>query len=123
MTTTLAQLAADVKVVWAKVEAVAEADETVIATALKGLLTTIEPSLLSALVTIANDAVADLMDPASLATTLLGQAEAAGSALWNTLAPAAKSAVVGAIANIAAVNQAAIAPTAPATTPAQPAAS
>ena len=119
----LQTVAADVEAIWTKVEAVAESDVQVIATAAKSFLTTIEPSLLSTLLTVANDAVADLLDPATLMTNLLNQAEAAGSALWNTLAPEAKTAAVNAVAAIAAVNTAAVAAaTAPSSTPATPAA-
>lgn len=121
----LQTLAADVEAVWAKIETVAEADANVIVANAKSFLTAIEPSLLSTLLTVANDGIADLLDPATLATNLLNQAEAAGSALWNMLAPEAKTAAVNAITAVAAVNTAAVAAataglTSPAPTPAAP---
>ena len=104
MTTIFQQAAADIEEVWAKVETVAEADVQVLASAAKTLFTTIEPSLLSMLLGLATDAMTDALDPGALATTLLGQAEAAGSALWNSLVPQAKTAAVNAIAAIGALN-------------------
>ena len=106
--------AADIEAAWSKVETVVEADAQVIATAAKAFFTKVEPSLLASLVTIATQAAADAialvegaMNPAQLATTLLGQAEAAGSALWNLLEPQAKSAAVTAIVAIGQLNAAA----------------
>ena len=118
MTTIFQQAAADIESVWAKGEAVIDKDVTVIAAAAKTFFTTIEPSVLSSLLQLAADAGDDLItNPGTIFTSLLNQAEALGSALWNTLEPAVKTAALNAVVSIAQVNAAA-AGVAPAVVPA-----
>ena len=101
MTNFFTQAAADVEAEWNKIEGIVEADVVTIANAAKGFFISVEPELLAALSTLASAAIADLMgNPAAAFTTLLGQAENMGSALWNTLEPQAKTVLLNTVAGM-----------------------
>ena len=102
----------------AKAEGIAEEDLQALAKAAKGFFTTIEPTLLSALLQAAEQVgVALISDPGNAMTTILNELEADASALWTTLKPEAQTAAINAVAGVVALNATQAGVTAPAPAP------
>ena len=106
MTTVFAQALNKVEAFITKAEGIAEEDLQYLAKAAEGFFTTIEPTLLSALLKAAQAVAVDLLtDPQNAVTNILNELEADGQALWTTLKPEAQTAAINAVAGVVALNR------------------